>query len=134
MARMSNAEFDAGYFDRELSDHTKEWHATVREEHDMIERLMLPKPPERILDIGSGKGRIEDLMLRLESDIDMTSSDVTPESKKYVRGKFVECSMTKLPFPDESFDKIFCQHVLPTLKADSMVLMKHFVYSKKAAN
>ena len=90
----------------------EEWHERLREEHDLILRLMRPRADERILDVGCGKGRLELLLKDAEPSIDMVSSDVTNEARQYISGTFVKCSMTSMPFPDSSFDKIFCMHVI----------------------
>jgi ubiquinone/menaquinone biosynthesis C-methylase UbiE len=103
--------FDQKYFES-LRRTPEEWHERIQEEHDLILRLMPPSAGERILDVGCGKGRIEVLLTNAEPSIEMVSSDVTDEARKYIKGEFTKCSMEKMPFPDSSFDKIFCLHVI----------------------
>jgi cyclopropane fatty-acyl-phospholipid synthase-like methyltransferase len=76
-------QFDEKYFAESLSDTA---HSRIREEHEIIMRLLSPKAGERILDIGCGKGRIEQFLMARVPGIEVISSDVTPEAKKYVRG------------------------------------------------
>ncbi|MBI5456430.1 class I SAM-dependent methyltransferase [Candidatus Kaiserbacteria bacterium] len=106
-----NEQFGPAYFEV-LKRDSHELHDRLQEEHALILRLMSPKKGDRILDIGCGKGRLEQLLTALEPSVDMVSSDVTDEARKYIRGSFVRCSMTSMPFEDDSFDKIFCLHVI----------------------
>lgn len=77
--------------------------ARIDAENELL-RSLIPDAG-KVLDVGSGKGRIE----RLYPNV--TSADVTPEAAQYVKN-FVQCSMTDLPFPENTFDTVFCLHVL----------------------
>jgi ubiquinone/menaquinone biosynthesis C-methylase UbiE len=106
-------EFDAEYFKVLHNGKESEWHQLIKDEHELVLALMRPRPGDRILDVGCGKGRLGMFLLSQEPNIEMTFSDVTPEAKKYFEGyNFVECSMASMPFPDGYFDKIFCMHVI----------------------
>lgn len=106
------AEFGEDYF-TSLGDSDS---VHLEPEHDLILTLMPPRPHDRILDVGCGKGRLTLLLQKIEPSIDMVSSDVTSEARKYIQGTFVQCSMTKMPFPNDTFDKIFCLHVIAHFK------------------
>jgi ubiquinone/menaquinone biosynthesis C-methylase UbiE len=63
--------------------------------------------------VGCGKGTLGRFLLANQPDIKMTFSDITPEARKYLEDQaFVQCSMAAMPFGDESFDQIFCMHVI----------------------
>ncbi len=121
-------EFDATYFSQNLSDGT---HALIQEEHNFILKVMPPQKGERILDVGCGKGRLEKFLTAQEPGVDMVSSDVTSEAQAYIRGTFVLCSMSDMPFPDSSFDKIFCQQVLSHFKDGGKGIEEAFRVLKK---
>jgi len=62
----------------------------------------------------------------------MVFSDVTEEAQKYLQGQtFVKCSMTSMPFPDESFDKVLCFHVLAHFKDGEHGIKEAFRVLKK---
>ena len=106
----SATEFDEQYFES-LADSPSE-HSRAQEEHNLILSLLPPRPHDRVLDVGCGKGRIEQFLLKHQPDIEVVSSDVTAEARKYIKGTFVQCSMASMPFPDESFDIVLCLHVI----------------------
>lgn len=89
---------------------------------------------KRILDGGCGEGRFSKYFIEVGANI--TSMDFSEEyvklaKKKLKRGKFVVGSVTKMPFPDESFDYIFSVDVLqhvPDLK--KAILEFHRVLKK----
>ena len=84
-----------------------------REEYNLITKLSPLKPYDKVLEVGCGNGRVGLYLLSQEKTLDMTFSDVTPVAKKYLSDyNFVECSMTKTPFPDNNFDKVYCSQVL----------------------
>src|SRR3989344_1072480 len=112
MTDTSPADFGEAYFEK-LGDSDSDHLAP---EHELILSLMPMERGERVLDVGCGKGRLVQFLERRVSGIDVVSSDVTDEARKYVAGAFVKCSMTSLPFPDKSFDKVFCLHVIAHFK------------------
>jgi ubiquinone/menaquinone biosynthesis C-methylase UbiE len=122
-------EFGEEYFSA-LSDNAY-WHSRIQEEHELTMRLLSPKSGERVLDIGCGKGRIEQFLTGRVPGIEVVSSDVTPEAKKYIKGTFVQCSMTALPFPDESFDAVLCLHVIAHFKDGEQGIKEAFRVLKK---
>jgi cyclopropane fatty-acyl-phospholipid synthase-like methyltransferase len=73
-------EFGEKYFSS-LSDNAS-WPSLIHAEHDLIIRLLSPKSGQRILDVGCGKGRIEQFLTGRVPGIEVVSSDVTPEAKK----------------------------------------------------
>jgi ubiquinone/menaquinone biosynthesis C-methylase UbiE len=117
------SDFDEAYFSEALSDTV---HTRIQEEHDLIVRLLSPKSGERILDVGCGKGRIEKFLGEQVPGIEVVSSDVTPEAKKYIKGTFVQCSMTSMPFRDDSFDAILCLHVIAHFKEGEQGIKEAF--------
>ena len=103
-------EFGEQYFAAQIGDVNS---PRVIAERDLTLKLMPPRSGDKILDVGCGKGSLGYILLKQQPDIEMVFSDVTTEAKKYLQGQtFVECSMADMPFPDNSFDKIYCMHVL----------------------
>ena len=76
-------DFGERYFSESLSD---SMHSRIQEEHELIMHLLSPRSGQRILDVGCGKGRIEQFFGKKASGIEVVSSDVTLEAKKYVGG------------------------------------------------
>ena len=104
----------------------------INAEHELILKLMPPRADEKVLDVGCGKGRLGYFLLKQQPDIKMVFSDVSAEAKKYLQNQtFVECSMASMPFPDESFDKIFCLHVLAHFKEGEQGIREAFRILKK---
>ena len=124
-------EFDSHYFTKQLSDTTEQWHQLIQDEHEIILKRMPPRARDRILDVGCGKGRIEHFLLNQEPKIEMVSCDVTQEAKKYIKSTFVLCSMSAMPFPDASFDKVFCQQVLSHFRDGQQGIEEAFRVLKK---
>ena len=124
-------EFDEKYFES-LAHGPDEWHPLIHNENDLVQKLMMPHAGERILDIGCGKGRLGLFLLSTEQNIQMVFSDVSAESRKYL-GKytFVECSMAKMPFPDEYFDKVFCLHVISHIQESTKAIAEAYRILKK---
>jgi ubiquinone/menaquinone biosynthesis C-methylase UbiE len=121
-------DFDAVYFSEALSDTV---HSRIQEEHDLIMRLVSPKSGQKILDVGCGKGRIEQFLAERAPGVEVVSSDVTSEAKKYIKGTFVQCSMTSMPFPDETFDAVLCLHVVAHFKDGEQGIKEAFRVLKK---
>lgn len=79
-----------------------------KEEYDLIMSLLGPKSGDKVLDMGCGKGQLGLFLKDKVKDADVTFSDVSKIPNEYLKGhSFVQCSMTKTPFPDNSFDKIY---------------------------
>lgn len=105
-------DFGQEYFSASLSSATFR-SPKFKEEFGLIEKFMLPRAGDKILDVGCGKGLLGFFLLDKEREIDMVFSDISPESEKYLAGfNFVKCAVTNLPFKDNNFDKIFCFHVI----------------------
>lgn len=105
-------DFGQEYFSASLSSATFR-SPKFKEEFGLIEKFMLPRAGDKILDTGCGKGLLGFFLLDKERDIEMVFSDISPESEKYLAGfNFTRCSVTNLPFKDNYFDKIFCFHVI----------------------
>jgi len=101
-----NNKFGESYF-LKLSDATFS-DEKYKEEYGLIMKVMSPKPGDKILDIGCGKGQLGLYLKDKEKDCDVTFSDISAKAGEYVSGyKFVQCSMTETPFLDNSFDKIY---------------------------
>lgn len=98
--------FGHDYFAGKPLDYTPDERQT--ENNELMIRLMDFKEGEKVLDVGCGTGRVEWLL----PQCDVTSTDINPIIQKFIKGKFIACSMTDLPFPDEYFDKIVCNGVI----------------------
>jgi SAM-dependent methyltransferase len=100
--------------------------------NDLVLKLMYPRPGDKILDVGCGKGMLGSFLVQQEPSIEMVFSDFSAEAKKYVRDRtFVQCSMASMPFPDETFDKIFCIHVLAHFADGELGIKEAFRVLKK---
>lgn len=102
----NNDSFGEGYFSI-LSD-APFFDEKYKEEYSLILDVLPPKSGDNILDMGCGKGQLGLFLLDKEKKCDVTFSDVSAEAEKYLHNqKFVQSSMVKTPFPDNSFDKIY---------------------------
>ena len=57
------------------------------------------------------------------------NTDVVP--RKSIKGQFFECSMASLPFPNNSFDSVYCLHVLAHFKEGEKGINEAFRVLKK---
>jgi ubiquinone/menaquinone biosynthesis C-methylase UbiE len=106
----TESDFGEQYFAAQIGDIGD---PRVIAERELTLKLMPPQSGDKILDVGCGKGSLGFILLKQQPDIEMVFSDVTLEARKYLQGQtFVKCSMAAMPFPDNSFDKIYCMHVL----------------------
>ena len=107
-------EFDEEYF-KSLEKIIRK--KRFNEEMDLIYELMPPVPGDKILDVGCGTGRLGLFLLNREKNIEVTFSDVSFQSAKYLLGqKFVVCPSSRMPFSDKYFDKIYCLHMISHVK------------------
>jgi ubiquinone/menaquinone biosynthesis C-methylase UbiE len=78
---------------------------------------------KRILDAGCGEGRFSKYFIDMHADIvsmDFSEEYIRVNKKNMPKGKFIVGSVTKIPFPDDTFDYIFSVDVLqhvPELRA-----------------
>jgi ubiquinone/menaquinone biosynthesis C-methylase UbiE len=77
-----------------------------------------------ILDIGCGTGFVENNLKSYRKDIKFISIDNVDFSNYFTSGGFFKVDVTKdaLPFKSESFDAIFCCHVLEHLTSYDLLL------------
>jgi len=86
----------------------------------------------RILDVGSGAGQITKHLLRYaDAEAEFTCVDLSAEMLRRARNRlksdrprFVTADVTKLPFPDGSFDCVTCGYVLEHLPDAKIGLME----------
>ena len=76
---------------------------------------------DKNLDLGCGNGRFSELF----EDEDYVGVDVSEElmrlaKEKYPNREFVSINATNLPFPDNSFDKVFCLAVIHHIPSKQM--------------
>ncbi|MBW2069742.1 MAG: glycosyltransferase, partial [Deltaproteobacteria bacterium] len=70
-------------------------------------------PNDRILDIGSGNNPFPYATHHAEITLENDNYGRAGMPFKYVQGKpLIVCSIEKLPFQDQSFDFVYCSHVL----------------------
>ena len=93
--------------------------------HPAMEPLLRPldlKPGLRVLDVGSGPGHTTfELARRVASDGKVTGVDINLEfversaaraREAKLAAEFVHSAFPPLPFPDASFDRVWCKNVL----------------------
>lgn len=80
------------------------------------------KPQDSILDVGCGNGRLyqmfDDLSISY-TGVDQSEELVQIAQEKFSQAQFLVSGMTELPFPDASFDLVYCIaafHHLPTVE------------------
>jgi ubiquinone/menaquinone biosynthesis C-methylase UbiE len=102
----SVSEFGEEYFQSHIGVIPVQW---VK---DLLLKYMKPGEGERLLDVGCGRGYVEEMFADATKNIVVVSTDVTETARHHIRGEFHLCSMADMPFPDNSFDKIYCLDVL----------------------
>jgi ubiquinone/menaquinone biosynthesis C-methylase UbiE len=75
------------------------------------------RPPEpRVLDLGCGAGNSVDLFRSLDARVRWTGADIADSAEVAERTRtdadFVTFDGERLPFPDRSFDLVYCKQVL----------------------
>lgn len=122
-----NNKFGGDYFLKVSNDLSN---VIFKEEFDLVMKLLPPKAGDKILDLGCGKG-LFGLFLLSKEKCDMTFSDISPEASKYLSNyKFVQCSMTDTPFPDNSFDKIYSSSTISHIDDVDKAIKEIFRISK----
>jgi SAM-dependent methyltransferase len=94
-------------------DHARQWHA-----HRYVERAV-GKPasgPWRVLDLGCGDGNSVELFRLRDPDVEWVGIDIerSPEVAERTRtdARFATFDGIAMPFPDASFDTVYCKQVL----------------------
>ena len=93
--------------------------------HPAMDPLIRPlelRPGQRVLDVGSGPGHTTfELARRVSPGGKVTGVDINAEfiarskaraHEHAVTIEFVQAGFPPLPFPDASFDRVFCKNVL----------------------
>jgi ubiquinone/menaquinone biosynthesis C-methylase UbiE len=80
----------------------------------------LPAPPKRVLDLGTGSGRVARLAAGRWAGADVTGVDVSPGMVKEAtqrastaREHYLQGDAAALPFPDETFDLVALNNMIP---------------------
>ena len=73
---------------------------------------------KKILDAGAGNGVMAKKLYYADRSMECTICDIIlPSKMKRVEGiEYVEATLTKLPFEENSFDTVICTHVLEHIK------------------
>jgi len=76
----------------------------------------LARPARRVLDLGCGAGDSVDLFRSLDPRVEWVGADIADSAEVGARtrsdAEFVTYDGERLPFPDASFDLVFCKQVL----------------------
>ena len=120
---MAEAYYKQHWIDIEPERHTA--YDQILAFHPAMEPLIRPldlKPGQRVLDVGSGPGHTTfELARRVSPGGKVTGVDINAEfvtrskarSREHaVSIEFVQAAFPPLPFPDSSFDRVFCKNVL----------------------
>jgi malonyl-CoA O-methyltransferase len=91
--------------------------ATIANDDGRIEAILQglrPRPGDKILDAGCGKGRIAAALMARATGLEITGVDLSEEMLCYVpREIATRCgSLLNLPFPDGAFDGAYCVEAL----------------------
>ncbi|HZN88604.1 MAG TPA: class I SAM-dependent methyltransferase [Thermoleophilaceae bacterium] len=74
------------------------------------------RPARRVLDLGCGAGDSVDLFRSLDPRVEWVGADIADSAEVAARtrsdAEFVTYDGERLPFPDASFDLVFCKQVL----------------------
>ncbi len=119
---------DEPYYKQHWVDIDSERHSAydqILAYHPAMEPLLRPldlKPGLRVLDVGSGPGHTTlELARRVAPGGSVTGVDINPEfvARSSARARdanlpaeFVQHGFPPLPFPDRSFDRVWCKNVL----------------------
>ena len=120
---MAEAYYKQHWIDIEPERHTA--YDQILGFHPAMEPLIRPlelKPGNRVLDVGSGPGHTTfELARRVTPGGKVTGVDINAEfvarakarsHEHAVNIEFVQAAFPPLPFPDSSFDRVFCKNVL----------------------
>lgn len=80
----------------------------------------LPTPPERVLDLGTGSGRVARLAAERFAGAEVTGADVSAEMVREAerlaateREHYLRADASDLPFPDGAFDLVTLNNMIP---------------------
>jgi ubiquinone/menaquinone biosynthesis C-methylase UbiE len=80
----------------------------------------LPSPPERVLDLGTGSGRVARLAAERFTEAEVTGADVSAgmvrEAEQRAvtdREHYLQADASALPFPDGAFDLVTLNNMIP---------------------
>lgn len=82
---------------------------------DRLDKIFAQVKGRKILDAGCGEGHLLKFLSKRKAEyfgIDITDAALKKARIRFPEGKFYKMDLTKLEFPDESFDCITCSEVL----------------------
>jgi len=96
----------------------------TRVRENIFQNMLKPSPENNILDVGCGLGYFTNMLssngtICTGIDLDKECIDYCQEN---MRGKYQVADVTKLPFLDNSFDKVLCTEVLEHIQENGVVL------------
>lgn len=114
---------NTGYFwDKRFEEQAIENHYMEEDRNEIVSKTVVRG--EKILDLGIGRGKVEDILYRkFGNEISIFGSDITLKTLKKLKDKypfwnFTKQKLSKLSFKSNQFDRVFLLEVLEHINPD----------------